>query len=335
MKKTQNTIADMRPMGALVTSRDASLPHADITNAPELFGDTYDDDEMGDADDFDGDADEFEGDVDLYGDPQMLAYYAAVSGDASSNRVFAKKAARAAGLVAGGAALGLTTRRVARAIKKRLAAKKAADRRLRSAATALTLKRQGSLRSNVGKINRRSKLPFFSLLGGKMNSAPIDPLSNFVGDMLKVLLDRQNSDTPFLQETAQGVFALGTWTCTAVGVVTPRFYTGLILQIGTNMLNASPGTIFNISATLPTINGPLVIAVTPFLITYEDRYNVRFMLFPWQLVTNKPLPVLGQYNNANPIVVTVTGLPAQSAVSLVVPGSQHPWTVGIRNGLIQ
>lgn len=336
MRKTEQTVRGMNLLSQTAPSRDARLPHADVTNAPHLFGDPDDfgDIEDGDIDDY-GDVDEFGDPEDMYGDPAMLAYYAMVSGDPSTNRLQARKLAKSAGYVAAGAASGLLARRAMGAVKRKLAARKLAKLRLSRAANALTIRRQGTLRSNVGKISRRSMLPFFSLLGAKMNSSPIDPLSKFVADMFKVMLDRQNSDTPFLQETAQGVFFAGTWTCTAVGTLASRFYTGLILQIGTNALNASPGTIINITATLPTINGPLVIAATPFLITYEDKFNVRFLFFPWQLVTNKPLPVLGQYNNANPIVVAITGIPAASAVSLVVPGSQHPWTVGMRNGLIQ
>lgn len=175
---------------------------------------------------------------------------------------------------------------------------------------------------------------FFSLTGAYMNSSPIEPKSRFVMDMLKNMLDRQNMDTPFYQETAIGTFAAGTWTCQAVGTVAPRFFTGLVLQMGTNILNAAPGTIMNITATIPTQAGLLTVAATPFIFTYGDRFNVRFLFFPWNLVSNKPLPVLGTYSNANPITVLVTGLPAASAVSLIVPGSLHPWTTALRNSLL-
>lgn len=197
-----------------------------------------------------------------------------------------------------------------------------------------TIRNQRLIGRNAGKVSRQSMMNFFSLTGAYMNSSPIEPKSRFVMDMLKNMLDRQNMDTPFYQETAIGTFAAGTWTAQATGTVANRFFTGLVLQIGTNILNAAPGTIMNITATIPTLAGPLTIAATPFIFTYGDKFNVRFLFFPWNLVSNKPLPVLGQYSNAAPITVTVTGLPAASAVSLVVPGSLHPWTTALRNSLL-
>lgn len=168
-----------------------------------------------------------------------------------------------------------------------------------------------------------------------MNQAPIDPLSQFPADMFKIMLDRQNSDTPFYQETAIGTLVGPNFVCTAVGALSPRFFTGLMLQFGSNILNASPGTVITVTAVIPTISGPLTIAANPFVLTYEKGYDVRFLFFPWQLVSNKAMNLLGQYDNANPIVVTVSGLPSTSAVNLIVPGSLHPWTVSMRNAFIK
>jgi hypothetical protein len=149
------------------------------------------------------------------------------------------------------------------------------------------------------------------------------------------MLDRQQSDTPFYQETAIGTFAGVTWTATTTGTAQPRFFTALILQLGINYLSAAPGTVFQMTATIPTINGPLVVAAQPFIFTIEKGYDVRFMFYPWQLVANRPFLVLGQYDNANPITVQVTGLPANATVNLIVPGSLHPFTVATRNALIR
>lgn len=325
-------------------SRDPRMPHADVTNAPHLFGDPMGDvdledgdllnDEMGDYED--GEVDY--GDVD-YGDPDVLAVYSNISGDPAPRshkvRSYLKKHKRAlmTGTALTAGAVGAVA--LARAVKKARAKRMLVKQKLRAAKSHGTLTNQRIIRNNIGKMRRDSMMPFFSLRGAKMNESPIDPLSTFVADMFKNLLDRQNSDTPFYQETAIGTFAAGTWTAQANGVVANRFFTGLIVQIGTNELNASPGTIISMTATIPTISGTLTIAATPFLFTYEKGYDVRFLFFPWTLVSNKPLPVLGQYSNANPIIVAITGIPSASSVNLVVPGSLHPWTVAMRNALIQ
>jgi hypothetical protein len=197
-----------------------------------------------------------------------------------------------------------------------------------------TLNNQKRAQMFPGKINKTDKMPFFELIGAKLNSSQIEPLSAFPADTLKVILDRQNVDTPFLQETAIGVFAAGVWTATATGDPTARFYFPLFLQLGINYLNAAPGTVFTVTANLPLINGGVLAITTPFIFTIEKGYDVRFKFHPWQLVSNKPLPVLGSYSNATPIVVTVNGLPSASTVNLVVPGSLHPWLAGVRNALV-
>jgi len=338
------------------------MPQADITNASELFGDPFGDIESGDLygdsdyGDLEGDVDgDIEGDVygDLYGDAEYgdiindssLGAFKLISGDPEMGgpkwnaiKGFASKykkpLAIAGGLAAGAAGTALAVRAAKKAIAKRRAAKAAIAAKIRKQRAKQTLVTQRQARESAGKIAKNRKMPFFQVIGAKMNSSPIDPMEGFPADMFKYNLDRQASDTPFYQESALGIYAAGTWTCTATGTVATRYYTALILQLGINYLNAAPGTIFQCTATIPTINGTLTVSSQPWIFTIEKQYDVRFMFFPWQLVSNRPLPVLGSYNNANPIVVAVTGLPSASAVSLVVPGSLHPWTVSMRNALI-
>jgi len=328
-------------------SQDARLPQADITNAPALFGDPAYGDVEGADDDF---GDPLYGDP-LYGDtvgdaatdtgdPDMLSLFSSISGDPESGDVSSwfhanrRKLIKAGAITAGVAASSLLVRSLFKAAKRRANARRV-NTALARGAMNQNIKKTAMIQASVGKIARDSLQPFFSLSGAKMNSSPIDPLSRYVVDMIKYMLDRQNSDTPFLQESAVGAFAAGTWTATATGVATNRFYTNLILQIGTNVLNAAPGTVLTVAGTFPTIQGNLVVAANPWILTYDARFDVRFLFSPWQLVTNKPLPVLGQYANATPIIATVTGIPAASAVTLIVPGSQHPYTVALRNALIQ
>jgi len=325
---------------------DARMPKANLSNASHLFGDPSD---FEDGDPEDGDPED--GDPD-YGDPTMndstIAMYNLISGDPSfgdpemygapSPKLM--KAARTLGIIGtAGVATGLTHKALMNQVQKRIAAlrrdRSFIQKKLSFNRLSQTLFNQDMARKFSGRIDRRSKVKFFQVTGAKMNSSPIDPMEGYIADMLKYNLDRQASDTPFYQESASAVFALGLWTATATGTVTPRFYTGLIVQLGINQLNAAPGTVFQITGTFPTINGTLVVAATPWIFTIQKAFDVRFILYPWQLVSNKPLPVLGQYSNANPIVVVVSGLPAASAVTLIVPGSLHPWTIALRNGLMR
>lgn len=328
----------IRKFNQLGVSPDARQPLADVTNAPELFGDISEDFEDGDFDDY-GDLDDEDGDIsdDPYGDPDMLSAYQLISGDVDDEEtggLSARGKRRLKRGLLGAAALGTAGLLLRRRMKRRKAKRAAIKARLNKIRSKQTIRTQAAAKTSLGKISRASSLNFFSLTGAKMNSSPIDPLSKFVADQFKVHLDRQNSDTPFYQETASGVLVGPNFVCTATGTATNRFFTGLILQFGTNALNASPATILTVTASIPTIDGTLTISSTPFILTYEKGFDVRFLFFPWRLVSNKPLPVLGQYSNAAPITVTVGGLAAQSAVNLIVPGSLHPWTVSMRNALI-
>lgn len=322
-------------------SSDPTMDHADITRQPHLFGDIDD----GDPESLYGDAESLYGDFED-GDPDPLATYAEISGDIDDPEegdlrsmmqragAFIKRNKKplliGGGLLAGGTAAAL----IARQIRKKRA-EAAVRQSLQRERYNQSIRNAALVQKSVGPLHRNALMRFFSLKGAKMNSSPIAPLETFVVDMLKNLLDRQATDTPFLQETAIGVFAAGTWTATATGIVPNRFYTALILQIGTNQLNAAPGTVINVTGTFPTLQGNLVIAANPWLFTYEMGYDVRFLFYPWLLVTNKPMPLLGQYSNANNITAVVTGIPAASAVNLVVPGSIHPWTVAMRNALMK
>lgn len=344
MRKSLKSLSDLNVSG------DPRQPMADITNAPELFGDPFGDVDFGDVDDEFGDMEDGDlyGDMedgDLYGDvinDESLGAFHLISGDpmgmGGPKKVNWKKFKNPALFAAGAAGTGLASIMAIKAAKKAIARKRAKKAAMNAKMAAerqkQTLSQQKSARENAGKIARNKKMPFFQVIGAKMNSSPIDPMEGFVADMFKYNLDRQASDTPFYQESALGVYLAGVWTCTATGVINTRYYTALILQLGINYLNAAPGTIFTVTATLPTINGTLTVAAQPWIFTIMKQYDVRFMFFPWQLVSNRPFPVLGSYNNANPIVVQVFGLPAASAVSLVVPGSLHPWTVAMRNALI-
>lgn len=332
---------NLTPKSGFNLSNDPRAAKADVTTAKHLFGDPNDMDfdellPIGSPEDDYGDAD------DDYGDPAIndstLALFSEMSGDPlyGAPKKLSKRQMTMLGL--GGGAL-IHRDKVAAAVGKLIANRKNVNQRminkLRLGAGKQTLQDDTRMFKTRLRINRRSSMPFFQVTGAKLNSSPINPNEVFPADMLKFLLDRQAADTPFLQESAVAALVGPNWVSTATGVAADRYYTALILQIGINMLNAAPGSVFTISGTFPTVNGPLVVSSNPWIFTIEQKFDVRFVLYPWQLVTNRPFIVQGLYNNANPIVTTVAGLPAASAVTLIVPGSLHKWTVKLREALIR
>lgn len=320
----------LRHISELGLSNNPREDKADITNAATLFGDPYGDIEDGDL------YGDYE-DGDLYGDinDDTLSAFNMISGDPGSKNRHMSNAMRFGLGAAGAAGVGaITTAAIRKHLRKKQMRKEMIKSQMANQRVKQTLQNQKIARDTAGKIDRKKRMPFFQVSGAKMNSSPIEPMSAYVADMFKHNLDRQASDTPFLAEIVPATFAAGTWTATTIGVATNRFFTGLIVQIGMNALTGVPATVFNMTMTVPTINGPLVIAATPFSFTFDKGFDSKFLFFPWQLVQTTPLPVLGQYNAVTPITIAITGLTATDKVTLVVPGSQHPWTVQMRNSLI-
>lgn len=328
----------LKSLGDLVNTSNPRAPYANITNASALVGDPFDEDE-----DF-GDAD--------YGDVEdnvsALTTYSTLMGDADYGDTALQRLGQGIGrtwrripkgvrIGAGVAAGGALTYFGARAIKRAIDRKKAANRARAEAERAASLNTISSsvqARQLLGKIPRNAHMPFYQIIGANLNSFPLAPTEFFVADTLKYNLDRQSTDTPFEVEIVNGVFGGVTWTMTATGTVATRYYVCVFITIGISVLTAAPGTIFNVAGTFPTINGSLIIAANPFSYTLQSGYYAKKCLFPWILVTNKPQLALGAYNNATPIVATITGLPSNAAVNMVVPGSLHQWTIAMRNRLL-
>lgn len=314
------------------------FPQANLQNASFLFGDPFDTGEQGDSMPYFeiGDPDFEEGEVIEAGDLDLTEPFVALSGGSGLISRGTKKVADfavahkntlipigtgVAGLGAGYAA--------GRYIQKK---KNASHEKARLTKVYADQARAAKL---MGKIPAKQAIQFINVKGAKLNGSPIVPQSAFVADSLKNILDRQAIDTPFLQETVQGVIAGADFVCTSVGIATPRFYGPLILQIGTNQLAGVPGSVISVTASLPHINGTLTIAADPIQLTYEPGFMIRLVIFPWQLVTTKPLPVVGRYLAGTNIVVTVSGLPTNSSVSLIIPGSEHKYVKLLRDSLMK
>lgn len=338
-------------LSEILTENGPRAAKADLSNAAHLMGDVYQGGDVYEGGDPEGSYGDPEDDY-SYGDVSTSALdtYNTLIGDAYDEEIGApaqthkrtlfglkpmnpleKKLLMGAGIAGAGTVAGIE---IAKLLRKRKARRAAIQRTLQSNAANNTIANQVRARRMMGQIPKTSAMPFYQITGATLNSYPLAPTEVFAADTLKYNFDRQSTDTPFEVEIVNATFAGVTWTATATGVVTPRFYVAVFLTIGISILTANPGTIFNVAGTLPTINGSLVIAANPFSFTIRKGYYAKFLIFPWILVTNKPLLALGSYDNANPITLTVTGLPSNASVSMVVPGSQHIWTIGMRNRLI-
>lgn len=330
--KKNNSGSDLTGLNHLVRSTNSRAPHADVSNAPELMGDIQG--PYGDADD------------DVYGDPDTSALdtYNSLIGDADDGdeygapkkqrKGFSRTVRKVLPYAAAGAGAVAGTIAIRDIIRRRQARRAAVAKNLAQNSADQTIANQIRARRLMGKISRTSEMPFYQLTGATLNSFPLAPTEAFPADTLKFNLDRQSTDTPFEVEIVNGTFAGVTWTVSATGTVATRFYTAVIVVVGISVLTANPGTIFNLTGVLPTINGTLTIAANPFSFTIRDGYYAKLLIFPWILVTNKPVLALGAYNNASPITLALTGLPSNASVSMVVPGSLHSWTIGMRNRLV-
>lgn len=332
----QRTMLPLLSQKTLVKTTNPRADKADVSNAGYLMGDVFED---GDVEGLYGDASY--GDS-SYGDVSTAALntYDSLIGDTEELGALKFPAWKKIplGVKIGGAAVG--TAATAYAIRQLIAKRKANRARvqnaLNSSARNNTIANQVEARRMMGKISKSSQMPFYQVIGATLNSFPLSPTETFPADILKFNFDRQSTDTPFEVEIVNGTFAGVTWTVQANGVAASRYYTGVFVTVGINSLNANPGTIFNLVGTLPTINGgSLVISANPFSFTLRSSvYYAKILLFPWQLVTNKPILALGSYAIGTPITLNLTGLPSTASVSMVVPGSQHPWTIAMRNRLL-
>lgn len=315
-------------LNALISQRDPRSPLANVSNAGYLMGDIIDDlaEEAGDADfgDINDEPDDVLAAYDvLMGDPYDLET-GAITPSAK------KKIAYAGAGALGGTALGILT---ARALKKRAARKAALASQVASSKRKNSTLNQLKARRLMGKLPHTARINFFSVMGGILNSSPISAAKTFPASLLKGAFDRQQVETPFEVDITPGVWGGSGWSITFTGVATNRFYIAVVVRMGINHLVGAPGTVFTITGTFPLMNGVLN-PPTPFSFTVSKGFDMKFMIFPWQIVANEPLFALGSYSNANPVVVNITGLPNSAAVTGIIPGSQHTWTIGMRNRLM-
>lgn len=325
--------AAVRSIDQFAADFDPRMPKADLSNAPYLFGDPssagldtystligspYGDvnsiglEQVGDSDDF-GDA--------AYGDASYgapLPNWAKIAG---------------AGVLGAGA--GYLTSSLIHRQKMRQMQSQLIQQQLAAAAGRNTITNSVLARRMMGRIPLNTPFQFYSVMGANLNQYPLAPTEYFAADSLKYNLDQQAAQTPYEVEIANGVISGANLVATANGLVANRFFPAIICTIGINALAANPGTVMTVTASIPTVAGTLTISAQPFSFTFGKDYYAKLIIYPWSLVTNKPLLVQGQYSNAAPIVVTVSGIPTSSSVNLIVPGSMHQWTIAMRNRLVQ
>lgn len=329
MKK--NTLSPLTDMSTLVAAHSSRAPLASKSNAGYLMGDI--EDAYGDAEDAYGDVDTSP--LDVYN--TLIGEVDEELGAPARRKILGlgPKGQRIAAGAAGATALGFATSAVIKGIRRRKARRAIVARAERANAAANTIQNQVQARQLLGKIPRNAKFPFYQITGGTLNQFPLDPTAYFVANDLRVIMDLQSTQTPFESEIVPGTFAAGTFTMTANGVATNRIYACVLVTLGISTLTANPGTIFTVAGSFPLVNGgTLTVAANPWSFTFQSGWYAKLLIFPWQLITNKPYLAMGTYAVATPITVTVTGLPSNATTNMIVPGSAHPWTTGMRNAMI-
>jgi len=344
-------------------SGSSRAPLADATNADFMLGDPFGDADYGDADygaphhshhhkahhtgshsGHHGKASPLSTWKVLLGDPGAPAATASHQQSGLQN-MWSKFRGQSTGAqiaegIGAAALLGGGTAAVVNALKKRKARHAHVQNNLDDAHQHQTIANQIEARQVMGYIAPHDHFQFYSLMGAHLNSAPLSPTEYYPADMLKHNLDRQNSDTPFEVETVIGT-ASGpgpTWTVTSVGVAPPafRYYVSVVLIVGVNFLSGTPGIIYTMTVAMPLINGGSlnISSGSPFSFTLNYPFYSEFMIFPWTIVTNKPLLTLGQYDSVNTISFSITGLPSQATFNMIIPGSMHTWSIAMRNRFI-
>lgn len=336
----------MRVSGATLNPR---LPHADITNSPFLFGDPFGDIDEGDFEDGDfeeGDVEEGDyedGDIEdgdyATGDP--LEAYLATAGDPAPRKKAKTLRSRWSSLprgkkVAVAAGTGLTSAALAALIAHSVQKKKKARAALNSAGKKNFLARQRNVIRNTPKANKKGSLFFTYLSGGNLTQAPLVPGASFVTDTVKYMLDKASVETPFYQFIAPAAYTT-VWTATVQPASGSYLYPAFMVNIGSAALQASPGTIVTVDIAACTLIDGSTLTTTGglnWIFTYRAGFDSRVVIFLWKMVANKPMPILGSLTNARPLTIVVGGINSLSAVTVTIPGSQHPWTLAMRNSVL-
>jgi len=331
--------------GRILAIGKGAAPKANLSNAGYLTGDPapYGDMYRGDP--------SFQGDPAPYGDLHQtnsaLANYDTLIGDMVETGGFNladiwSKLPMAAKIALGGLGAGAAT---FGAVKGVQAIKKAHQRHLsRKQALAAAQARSHAAgnthnmlyaRQHLNKIAPSQLTSFYQVQGASLGAYPISPKKVFPFKSLTWCFDQQSNTTPFVANITNATQPGGAGTNYIInipGTTAGQYYSCVFIIIGGNILQASPGINFNVTATLPLVGGgSLSISAQPFTFTLGGEFYSKICLFPWTLVASEPVYTAGFFSAANPINIQVSGsIPNPAAISAVVPGSLHPWTIGLR-----
>jgi hypothetical protein len=326
----------------------ARAPKANLTNAKYLMGDVYDA-PYGDPS-FRGDP-SFSGDPAPYGDPNMansaLANYDVMIGDMIETGGFSpahiwQSLPKAVKLLLGGVGAAGATFGTVKGVQAILKAHQRNRARKQNLANAQYNSRNAGTihntlysRQNLAKIHPSQLTSFYQAQGCSLGAYPISPKKAFPYKSLTWTFDQQSNTSPFVAQIVNSTQPGGPGTDYIIDIAGPAngaYYPCVFIVIGGNILQSSPGINFNVTATLPLVNGTLSISAEPFTFTLGGEYYAKICIFPWTLVAAEPVYTSGFYSAANHINIHVSGsIPNPAAVSAVVPGTMHQWTIGMRN----
>jgi hypothetical protein len=193
---------------------------------------------------------------------------------------------------------------------------------------------QNAARMLGGLAPRNVRIPFLWVDGGKVNSSPIPLESTMSRPEFELATMQARVNTPYQPQIVTGFPTLGNLRLTIEGPSgqDARFFQfGVLVKMGMTILTGlATGTMTVTFYYGSFIGGQL--SAGPFSISYNGKFAMTIVFFPFVVVQTRVRPVLGVVRNQQgfTLVADFNGLPDGSNVALILPGTNHPdWNAAI------
>lgn len=179
----------------------------------------------------------------------------------------------------------------------------------------------------AGKRSRADRLRFIDVVGGQIVKMPIPVGAGFRASFRESFIGQSLSRTvyPNAVQTTLPTSGTATVTFAAADVLTGAtqvFVPFFFIEFGTNMLAGVPNNLVSISITAKNIDGA-ALTLSPVTVSFGQAKCI-LTVGPWQLADNIPLPTMIGLTSANTLVVEATDLAADTRLTVMIPGANHP-----------
>jgi hypothetical protein len=186
---------------------------------------------------------------------------------------------------------------------------------------------QNAARMLGGLAPRNTRIPFLWVDGGKVNSSPFPLESTMSRPEFELATMQARVNTPYQPQIVTGFPTLGSLTLTITGPTPPsQFYQfGVLVKMGMTVLTGLATGTMNVTFSYGSfVAGGLTAG--PFSISYNGKFAMTIVFFPYAVVQTRVRPILGLVQNATGYTISAsfTGLPDGSNVALILPGTNHP-----------